>query len=620
MPDGPPPSPPIAAPVKARRTSSILAALARGFVPFVVALHAGGMAWSTQGIPDRGTALAALVFVAVLVGMGFAVRALGRRPRLRRVVRLGLLLYVAAVTVRGYLVFVPRDAEAPRVGAVTAWPAERQAFLAGVGDASFGVTAKDTLAGYGMRPRRVTLPWMAMGPLAKLSLGLMAGAPGDGAPRVPLFQTGEPGPHALGARALVLRPMDRGAPLAICRLDLVMVDRRVHAGVLTRVLDLGFTADTLILAATHTHSGPGGFATACLAQALGTDHARPEVLERVVAAATKAIRTGYDAAVPAHLGFVTAHDRDAAGKPILARNRSAPDPDRLDTEVLGLRLDAADGSRRIALLLDYAVHPVWGRPRQRIFDPDVAGALERMPTAADGAAVVFVNGAEGDVAPRLGRADPGAPAPLASFEAAVADGLKPRATASTLSIRAVTVRREMGSACYVECLGGRREALAGVERRPFGHAFADAAAETLLVPANALLWSAGVPDVRLCGSFQGGFGAVVRLDPWLDGSDLPVGAVRFETEQGTALLAWAACEPVTSVGEAFKAAGRARGASPVYVIGLANDYLAYVAEDADVARPSYEGRMTLFGPGTADRLVESVSAAFDAVTPLPPPR
>ena len=194
---------PGAAPAPPPRRTSIGGLLARGFWPFVAALHAGGLAWSTQGIPDRGTALAALVFAGVFALVWIAFRVVRRRPRLRRVVRLALLLYVVAVTVRGYLVSAARPAEAPRVGPVTAWPAERQAFLAGVGDASFGVTPQDTLAGYGMRPRRVTLPWMAMGPLAKLSLDLMARPGPDGAPRVPLFETGTPGPHALGARALV---------------------------------------------------------------------------------------------------------------------------------------------------------------------------------------------------------------------------------------------------------------------------------------------------------------------------------------------------------------------------------------------------------------------------------
>ncbi len=608
------------APPGAARKMSFGGMFLAGFWPFVVATHAGGLVWSTQGIPDRGTALAAIVFAGVFLVVALGFRFARRRARLRRIVRLTLLLYVVATTVRGYVVAGASPAGAPRVGVVTAWPAERQPFLAGVGEASFEVTEKDTLAGYGMRPRRVTLPWLAMGPLGRLSLDLMARPDAAGAPRVPLFATGTPGPHVLGARALVIRPSGTGAPLAICRLDLVMVDRRVTAGVLARVRDLGFTPDTLILAATHTHSGPGGHASTCLAQALGTDHARPDVIERIVHAATSAIRAAHGAAVPARLGFVRADDRDAAGKPLLARNRSDPDPDRLDTEVLGLRLDAADGDRRIALLLVYALHPVWGRPKNRVFDPDVAGALERLATAADGAPVVFVNGAEGDVAPRMGRGDPALPPPLASFEAAVAEGLKPRATSSTLALRAVTVRREMGSARYVESLFGPREALNDLDRRPFGRSFAEVAAEGLLVPANALLWSAGVPDVRMCGSFAGGFGAVVRLDPWLDGSDLPVGAVRLETEKGTALLAWAACEPVTAVGEAVKAAGRARGASPVYVIGLANDYLAYVAGDPEIARPTYEGRMTLFGSGTAARVVESLGAAFDAVTPPAPPR
>jgi hypothetical protein len=99
---------------------------------------------------------------------------------------------------------------------------------------------------------------------------------------------------------------------------------------------------------------------------------------------------------------VSAQDRDAAGSRS-ARNRSAPGPDRLDTEVLGLRLDAATAAA--ASPSSSTTRCRCGQAQAPHLRPDVAGALERLPRRRR-ASVVFVNGAEGDVAPRMVRGDP----------------------------------------------------------------------------------------------------------------------------------------------------------------------------------------------------------------------
>lgn len=428
-----------------------------------------------------------------------------------------------------------------------------------------------------------------------------------------MFRRGTKGATPLGARALVLRPTGHGPTVALVRLDLVMCDARVRDAIRQRVADLGIVDDTLVVCATHTHSGPGGFACGCLAQLIGTDHLRPDVVERVVASADAAIRQAHASAVPARIGFVRARDVGPAGKPLLAANRSAGDPDRLDTEVLGVRLDAADGGRRIALLLNYAVHPVWGRPADTTFSPDLSGALEASPALADGAVTIFVNGAEGDVKPRV-RPDPAQTAdPLAAFEAAVAPRLRAAAEQDRLRVVAATVQRDFGSPHAVHALLGQRAPLLRASTGPFGATAGDAIAAALLLPVNALWWSAFCDDARLVATFDGGFGVVASLDPWLDHPRFPVSAIALETPTGTAVLLALPGEATTALGEQVKAEGRLRRAEPVYVLGLANDHLAYVAtpEECDVG--TYEGRMTLFGRETSQRLVESVAAALDAV-------
>ena len=294
-------------------------------------------------------------------------------------------------------------------------------------------------------------------------------------------------------------------------------------------------------------------------------------------------------------------------------NRASTDPNRLDTEVLGIRLDAAEGGKRIALLFNYSVHPVWGRPGDAVFSPDLSGALEADVALSDGAVTVFVNGAEGDVKPRV-RPEPGVAAdPIAPFVAAVAPRLRAAATQDRLRVVASTARRDFGSPRFVHALWGARAPLLRASEGPFGATAGDAVAAALLLPVNALWWSAFCDDARLVATFDGGFGAVASLDAWLDHSRFPVSAITLETPTGTAVLLGLPGEATTALGERIKAEGRLRRAEPVYLLGLANDHMAYVATPEECDASTYEGRMTLFGRDASEHLVETVAAALDAV-------
>src|SRR4029450_10142836 len=91
---------------------------------------------------------------------------------------------------------------------------------------------------------------------------------------------------------------------------------------------------------------------------IATDHWSPETFARVADAAAEAIRRAHASAVLARIGFVRARDEGPDRRPVLAKNRAQDEtPDRVDREVLGIRLDAVPDGRRIALLLDYGVHP-----------------------------------------------------------------------------------------------------------------------------------------------------------------------------------------------------------------------------------------------------------------------
>jgi hypothetical protein len=600
-----------------RAASRVLSTFLLCFLPTVVAAHAAGLAWSTQGFPSRGVFVAAAVFgVAFLATLGALLWVL-RRPRARFALKVLVAAHVVFWTAKGLVIHASRGEAGPvRAPTASAWEAAPQAFLAGTGEASFRLTDRDVVAGYGSGARRRAFPWPMPGPLGRASLAWMGGASqtdgGDGVPRVPMFASGTPGDD-LGARALVLRPAAGTAPpLAVCRLDLVMVDAALSEAIARNVADLGITPDTLLVCATHTHCGPGGFTDETLAQVLATDHFRREVRDRVVDAASAAVRTAHRDAVPARIGFVRARDEDEARVPILAKSRRRPEGP-VDREVLGLRLDAENG-RRLALLLCYGVHPTWGRPSDTTFSRDVAGALEDSAAIADGATTLFVNGAVGDVKPRFpaARSDR-----FRAFESAVAAPLREPAREARLRVAAASVARDLGPPRFLLDLAGPREGLVRAGDRLFGGGLAESLADVGLLPINAWFWCVLGPDGRVAGSLGGSFGVVCALDPWMERTTFRFGAVRLETPGGTAVLCWLPGEAGTSVGERVKAAGRLAGGDPVMVLGVTNGYLGYVAGPAEYAAGGYDARCTLFGPETATRIEEAVAAALAAAGSAP---
>jgi hypothetical protein len=578
-------------------------AVVAGFVSLVLGFHAGGFAGALAG-----PLVFAAAGVAVAVAAWLLQRRLRRSARGRLLWTLAIVLHVGFWSARGVATTTFREPGAVERATVAAWEGEPRSFLAGVGERPFDVPEGTPIAGWGRGRRRAAWPHaFGAGPVGRASIDAMAG-------RRPFLVTGERGAERLGARALVLRPEDGGGPpLAICRLDLVVSDARLHREVARRIAHLGYAPETVLLPATHTHSGPGGYVDLRLACVVGTDHFDPAVFERVAAAAAGAIADAHARAVPARLGFVASRDRGPDGHPALAKNRRGARErrDRVDDEVLGIRVDAREGEGRIALLLNYAVHPTWLRHRSRVFSKDVAGALEASEAIADGATVLFVNGAEGDVAPRVGPTTEGG-RPLAAFEAAVASDLSPRATADRLRVVASTVRRDLGSARAFVCAGGRARFRPAAES-PLGDGVAGAAAGLLALPANVVAWSAGFDPVRAGFTFDGSAGVVAALDPYLDdGTAFSFGAVRLETPEARGAIVWAPVEATHTVGFAAKAKARLRGAAPVLLFGLTNGAMGYCASPEEYDEGGYEALCTLFGRGTSDLLLECADAALEA--------
>ena len=589
--------------------------LAGEIVPLGVALVTGSLAGGFLGLVG-GFAVGLVTWVLVS-GLLVAVR---RRPRLRRVYRILLVLHVLFWSARG--VVVSSDFEAPAapvVGTAVSWE-QATTFQAGVGEAAFALPARATLAGWGQRPRRRRIPaFGGLGVVGRLSLRWMGAPEAGGPPRSPLFVAPSEEGEALGARALLIAPDVGGPALAIVRVDLIVLDARLTDDLLqTTGSRLGLTPETLLVAATHTHSGPGGSQRPPLATIAGTDHFDQDVYDAVLGACVAALRAAAADLRPARLAFPSSRDRGADGVPLLARNRCL-ESDDIDDRVLALRVEDAETRAVRALVLHYAVMPVVLRRGHMAFGRDLPGMLEdALAEAIPGAPfVLFVNGATGDVSPRPGDA----PDNVDAFVERVRDDLLAGPSYDRMHLRAATATRDLGTPRTFYAVGDHAAFHDRVLPSAWGADAPSVLANVVALPANAMLWSLGLSEARLGFTFDGALGVALNLESVVGRRAVRVGAVLLEGDArvagpGTgALLLWQGGIPTQGAGRAWRARMGARGLPVPFVLSLTNGALGYLvtAEEYDGAW-RYEALATLYGRDSERLVAETLEAAVKQVS------
>jgi neutral ceramidase len=184
---------------------------------------------------------------------------------------------------------------------------------------------------------------------------------------------------ALHARALVLEA--DGERVALCAVELCYVQEDVVAAARDRVAGRRLVpADALLVAATHTHSGPYDADPAAFPEGLDV------LIEQAVAQACERLE-------PARVGvgWGTLHGHSIS-------RRRLEDP--VDPALLVLRVDAADG-RPLGLAHAFGCHPVVLGPDSRLVSGDWPAACCRRLEAAlgDSAVALFLQGGSGDVNP-----------------------------------------------------------------------------------------------------------------------------------------------------------------------------------------------------------------------------
>lgn len=244
------------------------------------------------------------------------------------------------------------------------------------------------------------------------------------------------------ARAFVIEDGDAGRRLGVICAEACFVSALVREDVLARLAASGWDAADLMLCATHTHSGPGGYAGEFVYNVTVPGFV-PEVYEALVEGMVAALLAAEAAKVPAACRFAAGSfppEVPVAFNRALEAHNANRDLERpflpqeanlaIDREMRLLRFDALDG-RPIGLISWFAVHGTSVHRDNRLITPDNKGYAARECEAALAAATAgafvaaFLQGAAGDVSPNFYH-HPGRPFPCGvaadDFESARENG------------------------------------------------------------------------------------------------------------------------------------------------------------------------------------------------------
>ncbi len=217
---------------------------------------------------------------------------------------------------------------------------------------------------------------------AVVPLAPQAPVPVAGFPRLHWLEEGRRDPVAV--RALVLQ--EPGCTVALVSAEILLVPGKLERAVERRVRDLKL--DHLIVAATHTHAGPGGYWQDPLGERFATGPYSGAVFDHLVDRTVEAVRKAAAELEPAYLSV----GRGEATQ--LARNRSGSE--EVDGRLVSARFVALTG-RQVAEVVLYPSHATLLGIGNRLVSGDWPGALMR----AQAEPVLLFQGAVGDQSPRM---------------------------------------------------------------------------------------------------------------------------------------------------------------------------------------------------------------------------
>jgi len=441
------------------------------------------------------------------------------------------------------------------------------------------------------------------------------------------------------ARAFVIgENQPDGNRLVFVNVDIGMIFTAVHQEVLRRLAETfgeRYTADNVMLAATHTHSGPGGFGYHTLYN-LTIGGFRPATFEAIVSGIVLAVERADENVSPGSIGFSVGELHQASVNRSLTAFMRNPGEDRerfpgaIDPRTVVLRLEQ-DG-RPVGVLNWFATHTTSMPNTNRLINGDNKGYAaylwehhwQGQSSEAKSAGEIdflagFAQSSCGDVSPNIGAGSAYGPADNPFVNTKVIGTRQAERAHELFTGPRVPVTGPIGSRkrfidfFHIEVddqwTGGRR-----LRTWPtiLGQAFMagtwDGAGASFLrigaVPRHPLLRLldrvTAVPSTELVEAHApkvpGVATGICRPVPWTP----QVLAIQVARIGQLAIVAAPGEFSITS-GYRVRAAVAAELAIPVDNVifaGYANSYAGYVTTPEEYEQQNYEGGSTHFGPAT----------------------
>lgn len=352
----------------------------------------------------------------------------------------------------------------------------------------------------------------------------------------------------LRVRALVFD--DGRTTAAIVSCELLMIDESLAAAVRRRLAGHGLGHLQTVLAATHTHSGPGAYGARFL-EKLSMGHFDPAVFEEIVTRIVRSIQRAHEAMAPARLAY-----QRSATEGLVTNRIEAGGLLEQDVRVVAFYHEREPP---VAVLVSFAAHPTTLGAGNRELSGDYPGVLmreveRRLPQTT----CLFFAGPVGDQAPiKQG----------GGFEPA----------------------QRLGQALADHVIG----LLAHM--RPTAPSALAAAHEVMPLPSAAL---------RI---------GRLTLPRWLGARFVDDDASLSLLAVGDALWLGVPCDITTLLGRRLDEAAAARGFQPT-VVGFANDYIGYCVPRELYEQRQYESAMAFNGPLAGEQVVERLIEMMDRLS------
>lgn len=393
----------------------------------------------------------------------------------------------------------------------------------------------------------------------------------------------------------VLRLETRGRALTLVTVDAIGVDGVLRDRIAGAA---GLPPETVLLAASHTHSGPQGIVRRL--HPIEPDTGDAAIRERVVTLAASCIEHARTTMEPVTLGLATA---DASGAWANRNDSAGP----VDSRLRLLTTQRGDGSFQAIVALT-TCHPTVLGAESTIVSADLSGGIRRAIAAlpaAQGAPVLSLTGAAGDTSTRFTR-QMATPSEIDRLATIATRGV-PRALATPTPIGADDTSLRHQQATIV--LPSFREDLAADPDAEVN------AAEAALRAVEAAGNAPGSAALRQAITRHQG--AILRARMAGDDGATPatIAADAWSLAATTALIAL----PV----ELFASLGaRIERESPyaaTLVVAYANGYAGYVADAAAWDAGTYEALASPFARRAGDVLVAEVGGALRTLRGTPQP-